>query len=67
MAGTADVVRLRDVDRLPWDDIALKIGRDERTARRWYRKAKLKTQPSAADPVLAAIERMVGRGGQGQG
>lgn len=51
------VAYLRDVEKLPWDEIGLRIGRDERTARRWYRKAKLKlTRP---DPVRAAIERTI--------
>lgn len=37
---SVDVVRLRDKGKLTWDEIADRIGRDERTARRWYRKAK---------------------------
>ena len=55
-----DVVGMRDDERLSWDEIGLRIGRDERTARRWYRKAKLNlTRP---DETRAAIERAAQHG-----
>jgi len=54
------VVALRDRGKLSWDEIGLRIGRDERTARRWYRKEKLNLKRSLPpNPVRAAIERVV--------
>jgi len=62
---SVSVVALRDEEKLPWDEIGLRIGRDERTARRWYRKEKLNLKRPVAveDAERAAIERVALRGG----
>ena len=60
------VVYMRDGLKLTWDEIALRIGRDERTARRRYRKEKLGLTTRRADPVRSAIERLA-RSGESQG
>lgn len=59
------VVEMRDTLKLSWDEIGLRIGRDERTARRRYRKEKLGTTLRTADPVQSAIERLAHGESQG--
>lgn len=54
-SSCSQVVRWRDVDKKTWDEIGDLIGRDERTARRWYRKAR--STRAGHDP-LAVIRRL---------